>query len=440
MEIFDRAVLLFTVLADVYMVYDFFDNSFDLKDVFKGRSKYLVLISFVLANFSVNLVENTYLNLVFTLMVCFLLSLVLFVVPIRISIVYAIIAWSILIFGEFLFSMILAIPVYLLKVSAVTNLADVTWVVISVKLISYIVFVIVKQVSGKGKYHMPKKIFFMYICQPIVSMVIMIVTYYSNANTVITDGFRIGMTISFALLLMANVLMFYAFNQYALQMNINMEQQIKLMKQTADEEYYAQVAEMNENHRRFIHDANNHFKTIRELAFTGDIEKIIKIADECAGEIRRSSAKIYCKHSVVNAILNEKVRIAEEKGIHFDISVDVNGNIMNSISDGDIVCILGNLLDNALLAAAGCEAYKSYISLRMFMKHEGKVLVVIIKNSYNEPLVRVGDGFLTTKREKGVHGIGLKNVRQAVEKYTGFFECDAEQGEFTALAELRVNI
>lgn len=439
MEAFDTAVLLFTILIDVYMMYDFFENSFEVKELYKGKNKIWVILIHMLIIYGVNLIGNTYLNLICTILICISLSIILFDATIKSRIIHSFIAWMILIFGEFLFAVILEIPPYLMKISAVVNLADATWIVFAVKLMTYLIFVVVKQLARKGKHHMPTKIFMMYICQPVVSMLIMIVMFYSNASVVVTNGFKVSITISFAFLLVANVLMFYAFNQYALQMEINMQQKIKLIKQHADVEYYAQIAEINENHRRFIHDATNHFKAIGELAYSGNTENIIKIVNDCTGEIVKGSEKIYSNHSVVNAIFNDKMRIADANGVRFDIDADVDKSIINTIGDGDIICILGNLLDNALRASMECDNGSAYIKCNIFCKCDGRNLVIEVKNAYEGNLYRQKDIFLSTKKNDGLHGIGLKNVKQAVEKYDGFFECNADGREFTALAVLICN-
>lgn len=438
MKIFDVMVLLCTILAEVYMLWDFFDNFFSAKDNFVGKRKIYIIILTMFSIFIVNMIGNSYLNLVLSPIIYFVFSYILFDISFVNRIVYVFIAWMVLLFGEVIFVLILEVPAYVLKVSTVTNLANMTWFVFAVKLMSYLIFVVIKQLIKTSRHRMPAKIFWMYIFQPVVSIVIMIVTYYTNGSVEFSDSYKISMTVTFALLLFANILMFYAFNQYALQMSINMEQQVKLMKQKADEEYYTQVAEMNEKHRRFIHDIDNYFKTICVLAAEGDTDKIISIADEYIGEMQRSRGGIYCRHSVVNAIIGEKMQLAKSQGIEMDIVVSANREVLECVSDGDIVCIFGNLLDNAIRAASDCD--EAYIKVRIYTKNDGKRLVVEIKNSYSKLLLKTdaGGGFLTTKSDKSRHGIGLKSVRYIVEKYNGLLICDAINNEFVALAEMDI--
>ena len=81
----------------------------------------------------------------------------------------------------------------------------------------------------------------------------------------------------------------------------------------------------------------------------------------------------------------------------------------------DLNVLLGNLLDNAIDASMQTEEKKLNITIKL----DKGVLFLYICNSCQ----RIADGrsgFLeTTKEDKTNHGIGLKNVRQIVEKYHG---------------------
>ena len=41
-----------------------------------------------------------------------------------------------------------------------------------------------------------------------------------------------------------------------------------------------------------------------------------------------------------------------------------------------------------------------------------------------------GGRYMTTKKDDGIHGIGLKNVHHIVEKYHGVFNADSSGGTF----------
>ena len=87
----------------------------------------------------------------------------------------------------------------------------------------------------------------------------------------------------------------------------------------------------------------------------------------------------------------------------------------------DLNVLIGNLLENAIEAARQTET--KY--LNVYIALQKGVLKIQIENSYvTETISEVNkrDGsriFLTTKKKKEQHGIGLKNVKKIVELYNG---------------------
>ena len=77
----------------------------------------------------------------------------------------------------------------------------------------------------------------------------------------------------------------------------------------------------------------------------------------------------------------------------------------------DLISMLGNLLDNAIRAAAETQGEK-YIKSYIYMKEVGGFCVIKITNPF-ENIKHTQDGdFATTKKDDGMHGIGLHSVRR----------------------------
>lgn len=67
---------------------------------------------------------------------------------------------------------------------------------------------------------------------------------------------------------------------------------------------------------------------------------------------------------------------------------------------------------------------KKYIEV--VVKEIKNLLIIKIINSYQG---QVTEKLVTTKKEKYLHGIGLKNVKSIVEKYDGTYEMSKENDE-----------
>lgn len=210
------------------------------------------------------------------------------------------------------------------------------------------------------------------------------------------------------------------------------------MKAYEDELVYLEQLEKKEQrHSEFIHNMNHYFVAIGELARAEHCEQIISLVEELNGKLSRNERIIYTTHKVLNAILSEKKNKASEQQIEFDIYVEPNIKL-DKIADGDMVVMLGNLLDNALEAASRCEDGKRKISVRVYMEKEGKICVIKIWNYFVSPPVRHKSGFVSTKRNRERHGIGMKSIENTAKKYSGYLQCFLEEERFTAILILPV--
>lgn len=437
MGILDKIILLISGLVEIYMLYDFFDNSFDTR---KGFNKAKILGATLLAwsvLFSINMQGSTYMNLFGLPAVLFLYSIILFKITLAQRILYVLIVEVAILGGEFFLATLLEIPPRLVTGNIVADLSQIRWQIFAAKLLAYLILAIVKQISVKGKHYMPKKIFLLYICQPIASLMIMLFSYYANMNVEISENFKIALTVGFVCLVAGNILMFYAFNRYAEQTTLAREQEVTILRQNANLEYYMQVAERNQQHRKLVHDTTHYMKVIGELAKERENDSIINLVQEVTGELEHIRTLVYCDNPVLNAILQEKKHEGEKQKINMDIYVEP-GICTEKINDMDMVTMLGNLLDNAVRAASLCNMER-YVRVRIFMNKERGFLVFKIINPYAGELSHTEDGYLSTKQEKGIHGIGLKNVKSTAEKYGGYLECSEEQQIFTAVLVLKEN-
>lgn len=101
----------------------------------------------------------------------------------------------------------------------------------------------------------------------------------------------------------------------------------------------------------------------------------------------------------------------------------------------DIGIILGNALDNAIEA---CRKLKQkepkkavFVRLSSFVK--GKLLFIEIENSFDGMLIRKKEAEFpaTDKTDSGIHGMGLINIKKAVEKYYGAVDWSVNSHVFT---------
>lgn len=128
----------------------------------------------------------------------------------------------------------------------------------------------------------------------------------------------------------------------------------------------------------------------------------------------------------IDSIVNYKFTRAEEIGISVDSEITIPNNL--NLNSNDLVAILGNLLDNAIEASSKAE--NKYIKFRT--SYDRGTVLIVLTNSYNGELNFEGKSYKTTKEDnKAIHGIGLKSIKSAVEKYNGAMKVTHTDTEFS---------
>jgi len=172
--------------------------------------------------------------------------------------------------------------------------------------------------------------------------------------------------------------------------------------------------------RRSVHDYKNHVIALRQLAADENMEGIKEYLN-CENElIQKKMFYIKTGNSVVDAIVNTKQRLSEEKGITFIVNAAIPKKCC--VREIDMSNILGNLIDNAMEASQGEE--EPYIDLTI--RQEKIFLVIKIINQYSRDFSK---NLKTTKKKQKFHGIGIRSVKSIVTKYEGEFSIDKKGTE-----------
>ena len=427
MNLIDKYILLVYCIVEIYLIYTFFDCFFQKKSwTLERKNLYLMNAGAVFTLYAVNLVGKRELNFAMFMVITMVYVMALFAGKAGSRVLCYIVANSIIFASECLFAIIFN----------QTNeknmlMSGVHLEIISLKLLTYIIFVLVEQLIGKSNRKMDNHIFIEYLCLPVAGFGIMAGIFYSGFDFGADVYVKTLITVWFSLLLIGNILVFHAFNRYSEEMYQNAENQLLITKQQADLKYYTQMDEVQGNHNEFIHNMNHYLSMIHNFARQGDCKSIMRAVEEMNGHIEGSETEIFCSHHVLNMILSEKKGQADKSNIEFDVYVEP-GVRLDMVSDIDLVALLGNLLDNALRAASECQGRK-FVKVHIFMQDIGGFCIIRIVNGYSREIAMHGDMLLSTKNEKGLHGLGIGSVSKIAEKYGGYLSCKMDKDVFTAI-------
>lgn len=129
---------------------------------------------------------------------------------------------------------------------------------------------------------------------------------------------------------------------------------------------------------------------------------------------------------ILDIILNEKQNICNENNI--DLTCDVNFSKCNFIEMTDVCSIFSNILDNAIEACNKTYMDKKYIKIRGTLVKS--YYVIRCENSKTNKLEIKNSKIITSKKDKFIHGIGLKSVKSSIKKYNGDLEIEDFKNKF----------
>ena len=213
-------------------------------------------------------------------------------------------------------------------------------------------------------------------------------------------------------------------------------QKLRLLhEQTQNQmDLYQSMKKRYEQQRRFSHDYKNQLNCIQGMIESGQTQEVLEYISGLTGNFRQSEMYVNTNHAVVNVMLNQKYQEASDKGIVMTI---LSGNLSGlTISEEDIVTLLGNLLDNAIEA---CEKLAENKVIQFKMVLEEEQLVLSIRNPIKNAVQIKDNQIVTSKRDKSRHGIGLLNVDSVIRKNNGTSVLKCEDGWFTFSAMIPLN-
>lgn len=202
------------------------------------------------------------------------------------------------------------------------------------------------------------------------------------------------------------------------------EQKDQFMIETLKRQYsyYQDKQKDDERIKSIYHDMKNHLLVLENKENTEETQAMAKKLRE---QIENYEEYAHTGNDFLDVIIKDKTRIAKEKNIDFIVAIDFNN--INFIEPLDISTIFGNAIDNAIEGVEKLSEEKRTILIKA-----GKIndfLSIVVENNYN-PEIKL-ENKKTTKKDIFLHGYGIQNIENAVEKYNGTCTITKENEKFT---------
>ncbi len=161
------------------------------------------------------------------------------------------------------------------------------------------------------------------------------------------------------------------------------------------------------------HDLKHQINLLKAEAGSG---KSVEYLEQMEKEIRSYEAQNKTGNKVLDAVLTSKSLYCQNRGIGFTCVAD--GTLLDFMHEMDISALFGNLLDNAIESVEKLEEPEKRL-IHLSIARQKNFLRIRVEN-YCEEKISFRDGMpLTTKKDKHLHGFGMKSIQSTVRKYGG---------------------
>lgn len=182
--------------------------------------------------------------------------------------------------------------------------------------------------------------------------------------------------------------------------------------------------------RKMTHDYRAQLSTLSELLEDGDLENAKAYLSEMRTRQSERVLLVNTHNAAIDAVLNQKGYAGRRQGIDMRFRVnDLSGLKLPRI---DVTIVLANLIDNAMDACIQMPETKRWVSVQILYGH--KMLSISIVNP-SRPVQIIGGQIATTKPDPLLHGFGLRNVEDILEKYHAEYTFSFEDGRFIFTAD-----
>jgi two-component system CitB family sensor kinase len=194
----------------------------------------------------------------------------------------------------------------------------------------------------------------------------------------------------------------------------------------------ATMTTLSEALRAQTHEHANRLHTVSTLIELGRTQEALDFAVRDKQEAQRLTDSFVgsLDEPFITALMIGKAAQAHERGI--ELTVTATGELPPGALDArDLVTVAGNLLDNALDAAADSADKHVWAD---FVAAEGELIITIADSGQGvdaeevEALFHLGASAKTAAEEPGGRGFGLVLVRQAVRRLGGDVEVESDGG------------
>lgn len=172
------------------------------------------------------------------------------------------------------------------------------------------------------------------------------------------------------------------------------------------------------------HDIKKHLYLVNSYLEKNNYKAAKRYIQDIENYISVSGQYVNTGNQELDTILNYSLEKANKMQCKIETKITVPDS--SFMYEFDLNMLLGNLLDNALEALEKVKERYLYIGISF----RNGILLIRMWNSFDGIVSRKGTTYKSRKKEKKLHGIGLNNIREIVQKYDGKMNIDITKDLF----------
>lgn len=190
------------------------------------------------------------------------------------------------------------------------------------------------------------------------------------------------------------------------------------------EQKYNEVMSVWDSIRKIQHDMKHHLAVINGQLDDAQYDECQKYVKTLLPNVERMGSLVRSDNAVIDYLINSKLAPLKDKNTEVIVSGIVSD--FSDIQDTDLVCIVGNILDNAIEAVDKLPERR--IELH-FMKQNASRMI-ICRNTIAESVLEKNSDLKSTKKDSADHGLGHKIVERTAKQYGGIVDYSESNGMF----------
>ena len=253
---------------------------------------------------------------------------------------------------------------------------------------------------------------------------------YLDQNTMFSSPFAGEMFTIRTLVDLSGMAVLYAYHIQTRELQMKFE--VDTLQNILEMQYknYQLSQESIEIVNQKYHDLKHQITLLKAEA---NSRKSIEYLEEMEQDIRSYEAQNKTGNKVLDAVLTSKSLYCQNNDINLTCVAD--GTLLDFMAEMDISALFGNVLDNAIESVQKLDDKEKRL-IHLSVAAQKSFLRIRVEN-YTEEKISFRNGMpVTTKKDKHLHGFGMKSIQSTVRKYGGSVTTGVRDNWF----ELRVLI